>query len=111
MTTLRQTKNLPSSPMMRAFAAGVRANVPTLLWGMPGATKTAVVNAIGSDWGYSVESLSGANREPSDFMGFPIEQDGVTSYSQLAWAKRVTSSPPLRTGLPGPVRRITPPPG
>jgi hypothetical protein len=30
MTTLRQTKNLPSSPMMRAFAAGVRANVPTV---------------------------------------------------------------------------------
>jgi len=78
--------------MMRALAAGVRGNVPTLLWGMPGTTKTAVIEAIGRAWGYSVESLSGANREPSDFMGFPIEQDGVTSYSDLGWAKRLDDS-------------------
>lgn len=92
MSTTSRADNLPSSPMMRALAAGVRGNVPTLLWGMPGTTKTAVIEALGRSWGYSVESLSGANREPSDFMGFPIEQDGVTSYSDLGWAKRLADS-------------------
>ena len=35
----------PSNPMMRAFAAGVRGNVPTVVWGDPGVGKTAKIGA------------------------------------------------------------------
>jgi len=83
--------------MMRAFAAAVRANVPVLLWGAPGTGKTATINACGDAWGMHVESIVGSNREPSDFMGFPVEStdvDGtsITAYSTLSWAKRLAAA-------------------
>lgn len=81
-----------SHPMMRAFAAAVRANVPVLLWGDPGTGKTATINAYGKAWGMYVESIVGSNREPTDFMGFPVEIDGVTRYSTLAWAQRLADA-------------------
>jgi len=84
-------------PMMRAFYAAVRANVPVLLWGNPGVCKTAIINSCGRSWGMHVETVTGSNREPSDFMGFPVESvdaDGtsVTSYSTLSWAKRLADA-------------------
>jgi len=91
------TETRISHPMMRAFAAAVRANVPVLLWGDPGTGKTATINACGKAWGMHVESIVGSNREPSDFMGFPVEHtdtDGtsVTAYSTLSWAKRLADA-------------------
>lgn len=83
----------PSTPMMRAFAAAVRANVPTCLWGPPGVGKTSVVEAFGRANGYHVETVSGANREASDYLGLPIEIDGEVHYSSLAWAKRLADAP------------------
>ncbi len=41
-------------------------------------------------------------------MGYEGEPIGTTSDGTEV--RQVTSSPPLRTGLPGPVRRLTPPP-
>ena len=46
----------PSNPMMRAFAAGVRGNVPTLVWGDPGVGKTAKISAYARAWGYHTET-------------------------------------------------------
>jgi hypothetical protein len=80
------------TPTARVIAAGIRANVPVLLWGAPGVGKTATVNAWGESWGYHVESIVGSNREPSDFMGFPVEVDGQTVYSDLAWARRLAAA-------------------
>jgi hypothetical protein len=81
-----------STPTARAFAAAVRANVPVLLWGMPGIGKTAIINSWGAEWGFDVESIVGSNREPSDFMGFPVEVDGQTVYSDLGWARRLAAA-------------------
>jgi hypothetical protein len=84
--------NFTSSPINRAIAAGLRANVATILWGNPGLGKTAVINSWGKQWGYHVETIVGSNREPSDFMGFPVEIDGETRYSTLAWANRLANA-------------------
>ncbi|MBW4079621.1 MAG: AAA domain-containing protein [Acidobacteria bacterium] len=81
-----------STPTARALAAAIRANVPTLLWGVPGTGKTATINSWGESWGFHVESIVGSNREPSDFMGFPVEVDGQTVYSDLAWARRLAAA-------------------
>jgi len=73
-----------ATPMIRALAASIRANVPVLVWGQPGTGETAVLNEHGASRGYHVETIVGSNREPTDFMGYPIEQDGETVYSTLA---------------------------
>lgn len=87
------TTTFDSTPIFRVFAAAVRANVPVLLWGAPGIGKTATIEAFGRANGMHVETLVGSNREPSDFMGFPVEVDGVTNYSELGWARRAADAP------------------
>lgn len=78
---------------MRVLAAGIRANVPVLLWGNPGLAKTAMVTSHGEQWGYHVETIIGSIREPSDFMGLPIANDkGGVSYAPLDWAQRLVDA-------------------
>jgi hypothetical protein len=81
-----------ATPTARVLAAALRANVAVLLWGNPGIGKTSIINSWGESWGFHVESIVGSNREPSDFMGFPIEVDGQTVYSDLAWARRLAAA-------------------
>lgn len=85
--------NFNSTPANRALAAALRANVPVLLWGPPGIGKTATIEAFGRSNDMHVETIVGSNREPSDFMGFPVEIDGLTQYSQLGWARRLADAP------------------
>lgn len=75
--------------MMRATAACVAGNVPVLVWGKPGTTKTAKLCAYGEAWGRHVEAISAGSREAVDFMGLPMEQDGMVVYSPLSWALRL----------------------
>ena len=82
----------PSSPMMRAFAAGVRGNVPTVVWGDPGVGKTAKITAYARAWGFHTETVVGSIREASDFLGLPIEVDGEVRYSPPAFARRAADA-------------------
>lgn len=75
--------------MFRATAACVQGNVPVLIWGDPGATKTAKLSAYGTAWGRHVEAISAGSREAVDFMGLPMEKDGMVVYSPLSWALRL----------------------
>ena len=87
------TKTFPSSPMMRALAAAVRANVPVLVWGPPGVGKTASLGAYADAWGYHFEPITGANREATDFLGLPIQNaDDEVVYAPLAWVNRLVSA-------------------
>ena len=86
---MTNTTNLQSTPMMRALAAAIRANVPTLLWGQPGVTKTASIEAHAAEWGFHTEVVVGGCREAVDFMGLPVEADGEVRYSKLAWFRRL----------------------
>lgn len=77
--------NRPNT-MTRVLAAAVEANVPTLIWGDPGAGKTAVLEQRGAQWGREVRTIAASSREAVDFMGLPMESDGRVVYSPLSWA-------------------------
>jgi hypothetical protein len=79
-------------PSVRVLAASIRANVPVLLWGAPGVGKTAQISKFGDAWGYYVETVIGSNREAVDFLGFPADRDGVTSYLSLGWVERLRNA-------------------
>jgi MoxR-like ATPase len=78
----------PALPHIRVMAAGIRANIPTLLWGDPGVAKTATITAFGEASGLHVETVVGSVREATDFMGLPFEDDGTVKYTALSWARR-----------------------
>lgn len=81
-----------STPMMRALAAAVEANVPALIWGEPGQAKSAKVNSYAAAWGRHCEVVVGSVRESSDYLGLPIEIDGEVVYSPPAWAHRLNDA-------------------
>lgn len=79
--------------MLRALAAAVRANVPVLVWGHPGVCKTASIGAYADAWGYHFEPITGANREATDFLGLPIQNDdNEVVYAKLAWVNRLAAA-------------------
>ncbi|MEJ7648595.1 MAG: AAA family ATPase [Nakamurella sp.] len=73
---------------MRVIAAGIRANVPTLIWGDPGVGKTATMTDHGQKWGFHVETVVGSIREATDFNGLPIVDGKVVEYTTQGWAER-----------------------
>ena len=81
-----------ATPMLRALAAAIRANVPVLVWGQPGVGKTAYVETWGTRNGFLVETVVGSIREASDFLGLPIEVDGQVRYAPPAWAERLAKA-------------------
>lgn len=81
-----------NAPFMRALAAGIRANVPTLLWGGPGQAKTATITAAAEAWDMHLETIIGSTREATDFLGVMIENKGEVSYSSFGWVNRLNSA-------------------
>jgi len=77
---------------LRTIAAGIRADVPVLVWGNPGVAKTATLTALGKTCGFHTEVIVGGNREATDFIGLPYEDDGTTGYLGLGWAERLRRS-------------------
>lgn len=59
-----------------ALSIAVSARVPVLLWGPPGTGKTSVVRSLASSLGWPCETVIASIREPSDFAGLPIINDG-----------------------------------
>lgn len=79
------------TPFQRAFAAGVRGNVPTIVWGPPGVGKSATIEGLRSlNW--YVETLICSIRDASDFLGLPVENNGGVDYVPPSWAKRAISA-------------------
>lgn len=58
--------------MQGMLKACLHARVPCLLWGDPGAGKTATVNHLVSRMGRRCWTLIASYREPSDFGGLPV---------------------------------------
>ena len=77
---------------LRALGICISARIPVLLWGAPGAGKTAVVESA-ADQGWHVETLIVSHYEPSDFAGLPvIGQDGSVTLAPPGWAKRLAAA-------------------
>lgn len=85
-----------STPTMRAFAACLRSQTPVIFSGDPGQGKTSALDAWASAWGYYFESVTGSNRDATDFLGLPVEVDGVQRYTSLDWAVRLNTEAKAR---------------
>jgi hypothetical protein len=78
--------------VLRAVGVCVATRIPFLLWGEPGAGKTAVVESA-ADAGWHVETLICSHYEPSDFAGLPVVSGGRVTLAPPQWAVRVAEQP------------------
>lgn len=74
---------------LQALQVAVTANVPVLVWGDPGAGKTAAINALVRAMGCHLETVLASLREPSDFSGLPVVVDGDVRMAPPDWARRL----------------------
>jgi len=78
--------------LLAAVSTCVATRIPFLLWGEPGAGKTAVVESASSS-GWYVETIVCSHYEPSDFAGLPVVVDGRVTLAPPQWALRVADEP------------------
>lgn len=78
--------------VLTAVGVCVATRIPFLLWGEPGAGKTAVVESA-ADSGWHVETLICSHYEPSDFAGLPVVNRGRVDLAPPQWAVRVAEVP------------------
>jgi hypothetical protein len=78
--------------VLRAIGVCVATRIPFLLWGEPGAGKTAVVESAAQS-GWHVETLICSHYEPSDFAGLPVVTAGRVDLAPPQWAVRVAENP------------------
>lgn len=75
--------------LLAAVGVCVATRIPFLLWGDPGAGKTAVIESATRS-GWHVETLICSHYEPSDFAGLPVVSGaGTVTLAPPAWAMRV----------------------
>jgi hypothetical protein len=75
--------------LLHAVGVCMRARIPFLLWGEPGAGKTAVLESAHLS-GWHVETLIVSHHEPSDFAGLPVVTGaGTVTLAPPAWAQRL----------------------
>ena len=77
--------------VLQAMGVCVATRIPFLLWGEPGAGKTAVVESA-TDSGWHVETLICSHYEPSDFAGLPVVNAGRVDLAPPQWAVRVAEN-------------------
>lgn len=75
---------------LAAVGVCVATRIPFLLWGEPGAGKTAVVESATRS-GWHVETLICSHYEPSDFAGLPIVTGDHVTLAPPGWARRVAA--------------------
>lgn len=74
---------------IEALGICVSARIPVLLWGDPGAGKTACIESA-AQYGWHVETITITHSEPSDFNGLPvIMPNGTVQLAPPAWARRL----------------------
>lgn len=82
---------------VQALATAIAARVPVLLWGAPGTGKTSVIRALADAAGQRCETVIASIREPSDFAGLPIVNNGSApetrvSFAPPAWAHTLSAA-------------------
>lgn len=72
-----------------ALALCVAVNASPVIWGPPGAGKTAILNAIAKANHLHLEQILASTKEPPDFAGFPFIDSGVMRLAPPAWASNI----------------------
>jgi AAA domain (dynein-related subfamily) len=81
-----------------ALGTAIVARVPVLLWGAPGTGKTSVIRAMADGAGWPCETVIASIREPSDFAGLPIVENGGAdgaahvSFAPPSWARALADA-------------------
>lgn len=75
-----------------AVNIAVEAGIPVILRGKPGVGKTAFLRAIASTTGRHLETVIASVREPADFAGLPIIDQGRVRLAAPAWAHAVAEA-------------------
>jgi hypothetical protein len=84
---------MTTTPEMRTLGAAVAANIPSMLWGDPGCGKSATIESTFTSDGYSVDTISVGNREPSDFAGLPVLESGSVRLAAPQWVAKANEAP------------------
>lgn len=74
-------------PTVDAVAIGIQARKPILVIGEPGIGKTATMAAIARQLDLHIETVIASIREPSDFSGLPVINNGGVTFAPPTWAK------------------------
>lgn len=72
-----------------ALAVCIASNVSAVIWGPPGAGKTATLSAITKANNLHLEQILASTKEPPDFAGFPYIHDGVMRLAPPAWSHNI----------------------
>lgn len=80
------------SHCLQALQIALTANVPVLIWGEPGAGKTAAVNALAARLDWPMETVLASLREPSDFAGLPVIEGTSVRFAPADWARRLAGT-------------------
>ncbi|MEM4720668.1 MAG: AAA family ATPase [Candidatus Methanomethylicaceae archaeon] len=65
---------------------------PLILWGPPGCGKTAAVSSYAKRYGWHLEVIGVATRQPEDFLGMPYRSNDGMVFDPPAWAKRAAKA-------------------
>lgn len=71
---------------VQALTLGIIADVPTILWGLPGEGKTAMIEQIAVDNTLHLETVIASTYEPADFKGMPVVLGDRVQYIPTDWA-------------------------
>ena len=75
-----------------ALAVAISADVPVLIWGLPGEGKTAIIEQIARHNGMHCETVIASIHAPEDFKGMPMQVDGRVIYAPPDWAQNVADA-------------------
>jgi len=89
----------PPTDQTRALGVALQADVPVMLWGLPGIGKTAVIEAWAEAAGAHCEVIIGSQYEPADIAGQPWVVDGELRRLPPEYAARINALPPGRDSV------------
>ena len=73
-----------------ALAVAMQARIPTVVMGPPGGGKTSYINSMAVALGVHCETIIASIREPSDFGGLPIVENGHgVRFEAPQWARNL----------------------
>lgn len=87
---------MPSSHQARltALAVAYEANVPVLIWGLPGEGKTAAITTFAKDREVGCSVLVISQRDPTDINGLPIvNEEGTVEIQPPKWLRDANANP------------------